>query len=604
MSLFGGLYVGKSGLQSSQNALNTVAHNLSNLGTTGYVRQQVAKTDIGYTTISTTPAVANSQIGDGVQYSECRHIRDSFLDAVYREDSGRYSFYEVSYSAILEVEDILGELDGAAFAKAYDGIWTAFEELSKDPSDATNISLLVSKSASLIENASAVYQSMIEYQSNLNQQIYDMVNEINAIGDKIDELNKEIAKIECGGIEHANDLRDARDLLLDTLAGYGNVSYEEDLTGQLSIRFNNNDFVTDAGAFHIEMRQDLDTGFYQPYWPQNVRWTTNAQGEKEPDYSVADIFDLTDEISTDMDTDVGGLRALLLARGDHVSNYTDLNVEMCTQRKLDALGITEAEYQADPEKYGKQYYNDFIANSVIMNAEAEFDNLVHAIATKINEVLADNCDTKTGYLCNEDGTPMQMFQKSMSDAYIINDKYATEAAADNAIANGEKLYKIYNESGTYTGKCWEFVPEDESIAQSLYNCATLKINQELMQSPVKLGYVKADDSSDFSIGKKFLEAFEADELYLNPNATKPSSFRECYEDFVGQVGTSGDVFKYLYECQQLAVQQTEENRQTVIGVSSDEELEHMIMYQNAYNAASRYINVINTLLESVINMAR
>jgi len=28
----------------------------------------------------------------------------------------------------------------------------------------------------------------------------------------------------------------------------------------------------------------------------------------------------------------------------------------------------------------------------------------------------------------------------------------------------------------------------------------------------------------------------------------------------------------------------------------------MIMYQNAYNAASRYINVINTLLDSVINM--
>lgn len=40
----------------------------------------------------------------------------------------------------------------------------------------------------------------------------------------------------------------------------------------------------------------------------------------------------------------------------------------------------------------------------------------------------------------------------------------------------------------------------------------------------------------------------------------------------------------------------------MIGVSSDEELEHMIMYQNAYNAASRYINVINSMLDTLLNM--
>ena len=84
MSLFGGLYVGKSGLQTSQNALNTVAHNLSNQNTTGYVRQQVAMTDTYYNTISTTKAISNSQTGDGVRYSEVRHIRDYFLDMKYQ----------------------------------------------------------------------------------------------------------------------------------------------------------------------------------------------------------------------------------------------------------------------------------------------------------------------------------------------------------------------------------------------------------------------------------------------------------------------------------------------------------------------------------------
>ena len=208
MSLFSGLYVGKSGLQTSQNALNTVAHNLSNINTPGYVRQQVAKTDINYNTISTTPANADIQIGQGVQYSECRHIRDFFLDMTYRAESGRSDFYETSYSAILEIEDILGELDGAAFKESVEGLWTAMEELSKSPNDSTYISLFVQKCAGFAENAKAVYKSFIEYQSNLNLQVKDIVDEMNEIGERIVWLNKEISIIETGGLEHANDLRE------------------------------------------------------------------------------------------------------------------------------------------------------------------------------------------------------------------------------------------------------------------------------------------------------------------------------------------------------------------------------------------------------------
>ena len=38
---FGSMYIGASGLQGAQNALNTTANNLANVGTEGYVRQQV-----------------------------------------------------------------------------------------------------------------------------------------------------------------------------------------------------------------------------------------------------------------------------------------------------------------------------------------------------------------------------------------------------------------------------------------------------------------------------------------------------------------------------------------------------------------------------------
>ena len=598
MSLFGALYIGNSGLRTSQNALNTTAHNLSNLNTVGYVRQQVANSDTTYTNTDRTISGYNVQIGDGVKYSECRHIRDAFLDATYREESGRLSYYETSYAAILEVEDIMGEFDGAAFRDSVSGLWTAMQELAKTPNDTTNISMLVSKSASFIENATAVYKFFQEYQKNLNTQVLDAVKDINSIGKRIDELNKEIAKIEVGGQEHANDLRDERDLLIDTLAGYGNVKYQEDSNGVVTVQFNGTDFVTQGRAYEMKLLTDEDTGYATPYWEHNVLYKENALGMKEPDYSSAYVFDLTEEISTAHNTDVGSLRALLLARGDHVANYTDLSVDICTDRKLEALGITEEQYN---EEYGLKYYNDYISNSVMMNVEAEFDNLVHAIVTKVNEVLAQNCDPVSGYLCNEDGTPMQMFQKITSKPY--EKVLLTENEALKLQAEGVQLHKVYDENdeevpNTY----WKYIEEDANSEFSLYNCSNLQINMELVQTPALLGFMKEDGSADYNLGKAFVEAFQNEEIYLNPNATAASSFSGCYVDLANQVATSGSVFKGLYEFEQLAIEQAENERQTVIGVSSDEELEHMIMYQNAYNAASRYINVINSMLETLLSM--
>ena len=52
MSLMGSLWTGVSGLQTSNNALNTTAHNMSNLDTTGYTRQQVAQGTRTYVTLS------------------------------------------------------------------------------------------------------------------------------------------------------------------------------------------------------------------------------------------------------------------------------------------------------------------------------------------------------------------------------------------------------------------------------------------------------------------------------------------------------------------------------------------------------------------------
>ena len=207
--LMSNLYTGNTGLVTSQNALNTTAHNLSNINTEGYTRQQVSQGDCAYQTLSKNyKIVAWKQIGRGVTYNNCKQVRSFFLDQQYRLEAGRNSFYDVSVKTLEEVEDQLQELNGTEFADSLNNLWVSVQEMAKDPTNATNQNTFVTRANEFLTRAQSVYQGLIDYQENMDQQVAELVEQINTYGDRIRELNEDIVEIESGNQEHANDLRD------------------------------------------------------------------------------------------------------------------------------------------------------------------------------------------------------------------------------------------------------------------------------------------------------------------------------------------------------------------------------------------------------------
>ena len=67
-------------------------------------------------------------------------------------------------------------------------------------------------------------------QDNLNTQIKNSVDTINKYGEELVQINKQIMRAEAGKVEHANDLRDRRNYILDELSKMGKISYEEDIS--------------------------------------------------------------------------------------------------------------------------------------------------------------------------------------------------------------------------------------------------------------------------------------------------------------------------------------------------------------------------------------
>ena len=534
MSLFGAMYVGNSGLQTSQNALNTVAHNMVNADTEGYTRQQVAQVTRTYNTISkTNSAVSYQQIGLGVSYAEVRQVRDVFLDKSYRRESGREGFYNVSCDAIEETEEIFQELDGEAFADTLNNLWESIQELDKDPANTVNQGIFIQRSAEFVTRSQAVYQNLSDYQDDINFQVRQKITEMNDIGDRIVKLNEQILKIESAQIENANDLRDERNKLIDKLSTYANISTATDVQGNITVKIEGVDFVTAGDRKEIAVYEAPETGFYTPYWKQLAKFDANEEVIPSSVPSAC-VFDLEQEISTDMNTDIGSVKSMLIARGDHRATFKDL----------------------DPAVY------DDIKDSVVMNVMAEFDRLVHDVTTEINKVFEDAANAVSGskYLRDSDGNPYKIF----------------------TVASNEESKKTGN-------------PDDD------YTALNILINDELKQAPSLLGLIRPDGIVDQNCADNLKKVFTQETHTLNPEVKTATNLRNFYDNLISQVSNTGFIMRGISANQEITVTNIASSREEILGVSSDEELSNMIMFQNAFNASSRYINVISELLEHIIN---
>lgn len=559
---FGSLYVGASGLQNAQNAINTTANNLANVDTKGYVRQQVRYADKNYTILKDSRANVNmQQSGLGVSIGDVVHARDIFLDKTYRQETGRMSFYSARYETATYVEDLMQELNGQQFKQSVSDLWQAFQEVSTKPADSTNQNLVLQKADLLVSRTQKLYSDLQNYQSNINDQIKDDVDRVNTIGNRIYELNLQIQRVEAGGTETAMTLRDERDSLLDELGNYGRIEVTEDATGFTYVDMEGVRFVDENRCYNMGLKAADGTGFYTPYWPQQ---SDVEKGQYVP------VFRLSGEISSEMNTDIGSIKSKLLVRGDAYGRREDM---------------------ASEKSYGN------IEGCTLMEVQAELDVLFSDIVRSMNDIYCPNTETTSAFT-STDGVTYPAGTKILDeencargvDGEIPPRELFTRIGIDRytkVTGKDGKTYYVYNE-------------EDPDVSSTRYAIGTITVNSDLKRQITLMPAYKKDGSVDYEMGAKLAAAWEVKDMKLNPYDQKPCTFEEYYDKMVDQLGIEGNTYKSVTETLSGAVSSVDSKRQQVSGVSSDEELSNMIKFQSAYNAASRFMNVISEMTETIV----
>lgn len=622
MGLFTSFYSGVSGLTVSQYGLNTTAHNLSNAATPGYTRQQNINTDKYYEDFKITDQ-ARMKVGYGSTVAAVRQIRNEFLDKDYRVAASRLSFYSVLETTEQEVEDILGEMEGVEFDKALTEFWSTVETLSTNSESITDRELFLAKAEEFLERATDTYQALRKYQISLNTQLEKQVDAINEIADQIRDINTKISEAEASGMENANDYRDQRNLLMDRLAEYTNYEYRETYNNMVTIRINNAPLVEDSLSFHMECKkmeyQDMATGEILTSPMYTIEWQKPS--------SYGEVYKIDKAYSRDAETDMGSLLGILTARGDKFGIYTDIpdaTKEDFNKEKLDA-------------------YNNSTGNSVLMQIESQLDLLIHKVITAVNDAFAPNVEMEADGLGLTDakGDPItgkikildanrcpvgtdpehtfgtEVFSRKQTERYTIYDVNAPVYLEDddgNRVKdeNGKDIELTAakkDADGNVIGyQLYVYNEEDPKDIDTLYTLQNLGINSKVQQDysylPV-MGNPASGKTGEYDLGDKnvyaiIFDSWKTMDTVMDPNTCSKHAVDTFYDAMVGSLATQGKIWTGMVKSQAEELNKVENDRQQTAGVSTEEEMVSLLMYQHAYNAASRYITTIDDMLEHLI----
>jgi len=553
------LSIAVSGLNAAQTGLYVTGHNIANSGTEGYSRQRPVQADFFYRRAGEND-VGILQKGMGTDIKGIVQIRDRFLDAAFRAENSRLGYYTAKSATGVEIEAIIGETQSQYnFQSVIIDMWNALHELSEHPEGLETRGNFIATAVALVTKASDVYNSLFEYQKNLDEQIRTQVKEANSLISQIDKLNRKISQAVMSG-DHANDYRDQRSVCMDKLSKIIPAEYKEKSDSTVNITCEGKELLVNGAQNIIGLKYlAKEYSFVEPVFSaeKGILPALTPPDEYEP------FFVFNEPINADYGNDYGSLKGLMISRGTRPATY---------------IGVSDLSYNMTDPADKLRYINDVYSqeNCFIPQVMRDMDILVHSIVTLINNSLAP----ATAY-----GPPGGVKD---SDA-----PFDLSGAQSYEELFSRKIYPRWNIDN--------LIPETPEDYYSLYTAGNIEVNPQILQ-PGGTNLLALSVSGDREDNRLLLDLISRWRSRIVDMSGEQVSINDGYQQFITSIGAETAKNLNFKNEQSLLTAQTDEKRSYIMSVSLDEELKNMMIYQHAYGAAARILNIIDSMLERLINL--
>ncbi|MBK3866923.1 flagellar hook-associated protein FlgK [Pseudomonas stutzeri] len=208
--------IGLSGLAASKTQLSITGHNISNVNTPGYSRQDASQA-------TRSPQFSGAgYIGSGTTLVDVRRSYSDFLTSQLRSSTSLNSDVAAYKSQIDQLDSLLaGSTTG--ITPSLQSFFSALQTAAEDPANIPARQLVLAEAEGLARRFNTVYDRLSEQNDFTNKQMSAVTDQVNRLAGSIGSLNEAIAVASANG-KQPNDLLDARDEAVRQLSTYIGVT--------------------------------------------------------------------------------------------------------------------------------------------------------------------------------------------------------------------------------------------------------------------------------------------------------------------------------------------------------------------------------------------
>ncbi len=553
------LTTGVSALNTSQSALATTGHNISNVNTEGFSRQRVNQ--------STLPAnfEGTHYVGSGVTVGGIERLYDQFLAGQVRTFTSQQAQHEAFANVASQISNVLGS-SSTSLATGLEAFFSATNGVANDPTSIAARQVLLSEGESITNRFKTIDNQLTQIDGQLDGALATTLTEINVIAQGIAELNTAISELNRGPGGQPNDLLDQRDALINRLSEYVSVNTVEESSGSVSVFVGNGQaLVIGSRQIDLATRQDIST---DP--PRlGIAYGPNA-------------IDITAQISG------GSLGGALQVRAD-VIDAARAELNALAVGLIDSVNTIQQQGVTLDGNAGGNFFGPIPPATTVAGAGTLFVAITDPrdIAAAFPAVVSTSASvTGTGTVeISSIDTPPPLTLPLFGVGADIQWTYDA-ANKQYTVTDGTNSTTIAYDPVSDSGK-------------------TVSLSAPFVALTVTLSGVP-EDTDQFTIGNSTAVGDNRNALALANLQTQKvlasgtQSLADAYNILVSDVATRTNRADINRQTQQGLLEQVQARFDSVSGVNLDEEAANLIRYQQAYQAASQIITVSNTVFNTLL----
>lgn len=552
--------IGVSALQASQRAMDVLGNNIANANTPGYHRQVVQLST------STPLRLENHAYGRGVEVTGIHRLVNENIEISQIRQAGVSGSSESQLSVATQLESRLAN-EKASPGTLLETLFNRLEQLSSQLNSSPARKLAVAGADQLAREFNSSAIDLVHLKDDVDQSIGAVVAEINPLTKQIAQLNAEIAKQgTVGGLP--NDLLDQRAQAIQSLSQRIGVEVLKGNQDQITLISGGVPLVVAGRALALNVVQDSDN-------------RVSIRPEKS---------------ESDLQIEGGQLGGYLTARDELIPRY---------QQRLDDLARTVASAFNSVQTSGVGVagaFTNLVTQQTVRDVTLPLNATGLPTVPKVGTltVAVNNIATgeRTLTTVNIDPTLHSLTDIGNTLGTIPNlQAYVNSQAGTMSLLAAPGYTFDFRGDGTQP-------PDSAGLLSSLGlnslfiggDASTIKVSADLLANADRLATSGSGQPGDSLNLQKFVALRDAT---LMPNSsTLSGDFLQTLAD----IGADVQGLTERHDTNQALFDRLEQQRQSISGVDSNEEMVNLLKYQRMFQIASKYINVLNDSYNELLSI--